>query len=275
MQIQPHPPETLVLRPPRLGDILIQAGLIDELQLQTALDEQQQWGNRLGVSLVKLGLIDEQELVRALSSKLGVPAVRLEGKKIDPAVLALVPRELSERHVCLPLFTKREVGMEVIYVGMEDPGNLMAIEDLSFRTGMKVRPVIVAPTELWEALDRSYGALVPTPEPTSPPIEPPFEPADTAPVLSPPPPDPGRGADGLLPRSWGPADGASEPEDCEAAEPSAPHAVEDGSPATTVERGRVPTRVILQALTQLLLESELVSRDDLLKRIQAVQDRDE
>ena len=54
--------------------------------------------------------------------------------------------------------------MEVIYVGMEDPGDLAALDELRFRTGLKVRPVIVAPTELWETLDRSYRRLVEAPD---------------------------------------------------------------------------------------------------------------
>ena len=175
----PPASETLLPRQPRLGDILVQAGLIDELQLETALAEQQRWGNRLGVALVKLGMIDEQELVHALSRKLGAPAVRLQGKRIDPAVLALVPRDLAERHACLPLFTKQEAGVEVIYIGMEDPGDLNALDELSFRTGLKVRGVMVAPTELWETLDRSYRHVV---EDQTAPDAPP-DPGDTEPQL--------------------------------------------------------------------------------------------
>lgn len=233
-------------RPPRLGDILIQAGLIDELQLHTALAEQEQWQNRLGVTLVRLGMIDEHELVQALSRKLGVPAVRLRGKRIDPAVLALVPRDLAERHACVPLFTKREAGVEVIYIGMEDPGDLNAIDELSFRTGMKVRGVIVAPTELWETLEASYrrdAAPEPAPEPEPGPTP---DLADTAPHLGVSQPLDER--DALLPRSAGPQPRSG------------------GS--------RVPTRAILQALTQLLLDKQLIERDELLARIRDVHERE-
>lgn len=226
---------------PRLGDILVQAGLLDELQLHMALDEQERWGNRLGTTLVKLGLIDEQELVKALSRKLGVPAVRLEGKRIDPAVLALVPRELAERHACLPLFTKREAGAEVIYFGMEDPGDLTAIDELSFRTGMKVRVVIVAPTQLSETLERSYGRLAAPGQAPARTTQPSDEPGDTKPHL----------------------EGVSPPVTAERAVPP------PRSP------GRVPTRAILQALTQLLLEKEIIGREELLRRIEAVRARED
>jgi type IV pilus assembly protein PilB len=260
-----------VPRHPRLGDILIQAGLIDELQLQTALAEQQQWGNRLGSTLVRLGVIDERELVRALSRKLGVPAVRIDGKEIDPAVLALVPRELAERHACLPLFTKREAGVEVIYVGMEDPGDLAAIDDLSFRTGMKVRPVIVAPSELWETLEQSYAAREPATAPAATGAAPPAE--DTQPELvaveRPAARPPAR--DALLPAS-GPAAGAA------AGVAAGSPTVGSGAaaaPGEAGERARVPTRAILQALTQLLLEKEIIGREELLRRIESVRGRGE
>jgi type IV pilus assembly protein PilB len=260
-----------VPRQPRLGDILVQAGLIDELQLETALAEQQRWGNRLGVALVKLGMIDEQELVQALSRKLGAPAVRLHGKRIDPAVLALVPRDLAERHACLPLFTKQEAGVEVIYIGMEDPGDLNALDELSFRTGLKVRGVMVAPTELWETLDRSYRHVV---EDQAAPDGPP-DPGDTEPHLG-AGLEPTEDRDALLPRSSAPRSPAMTPIGrLQPREEEAPTEAPEPSPEAGSAPGRVPTRTILRALTQLLLEKEVIGRDELRERIQAVADRED
>jgi type IV pilus assembly protein PilB len=266
----PFAPETLVPREPRLGDILVQAGLIDELQLHTALAEQQQWGNRLGVALVKLGMIDEQELLQALSRKLGAPAVRLQGKRIDPAVLALVPRDLAERHACLPLFTKQEAGVEVIYVGMEDPGDLAALDELRFRTGLKVRPVIVAPTELWETLDRSYRRLVET---AARPAATPTDPGETAPHLANEGSETADERDALLPRSQAPNPASVPPTGASSARRDDRTQEAPPTPSSESGSGRVPTRSILRALTQLLLEKELIDRDELLQRIQAVEER--
>jgi type IV pilus assembly protein PilB len=262
-----------VPRQPRLGDILVQAGLIDELQLHTALAEQERWGNRLGVALVKLGMIDEQELLRALSRKLGAPAVRLQGKRIDPAVLALVPRDLAQRHACLPLFTKQEAGVEVIYIGMEDPGDLTALDELGFRTGLKVRPVIVAPTELWETLDRSYGGLAEAPE--APQSETPTDPADTAPHFVSLGSETRDDRDALLPRSKAPAPVPATPVEGARARSDAPPQEGAAAPSSGSGASPVPTRSILRALTQLLLEKELIDRDELLRRIQAVEERSE
>jgi hypothetical protein len=221
-------------RAPRLGEILIQEGLIERPDLERALSQRERFGNRLGRALVGLGLVDEGEMVRALSRRLGVPAARLEGKRIDPEVLALLPRELAERHGCLPLFTKREGGVEVLYLGMEEPGDLEAIDEVSFRAGLKVRPVTLAPSQLWAALERSY-ATESSPSAAAPLAETPVESGDTAPLLA------------SLENGASPA-----------AQPDAP------APPT------VATRTILRALTQLLIEKQVVGREELLERVRAL-----
>ncbi len=141
---------------PKVGEILLRAGLIDEFQLNAALGEQARWGRPLGATLVKLGFVEEKDLTRALASQLGLPVASLDGKRIPPEVLALVPLEIAERHMVVPLFTKDEGGRDALYVGIEDPGNLSVLDDLSFRAGMEVRPVMVCPSEIWEGIDRYY-----------------------------------------------------------------------------------------------------------------------
>jgi hypothetical protein len=140
----------------KVGEILVKAGVIDEMQLQAALGEQARWGRRLGVTLIKLGFVEERDLVRALASQLNLPVASLEGKRIHPDILALVPAELAEEHSVIPLFTKQENGVGQLFLGMEDPSNLAVLDDLAFRSGMQVRPVMVGPSELAEAIDRAY-----------------------------------------------------------------------------------------------------------------------
>ena len=141
---------------PKVGEILIRAGLIDEMQLRAALGDQGKWGARLGVTLVKMGLVEEQDLVRALAQQLQIPVVGLEGKRVHREVLELVPVEFAEKHLCLPLFIKEGPGGRTLFVGMDDPCNFEAIDDLGFHTGLKVQPVLVSPSELCEAIDRFY-----------------------------------------------------------------------------------------------------------------------
>ncbi len=144
---------------PKLGEILVQAGVIDELQLASALGDHQRWGRRLGVTLIKLGMVDEGHLIRALAQQLDLPIASLGGKRIADEVIALVPAKVASEHGVIPLFVKKgEKGRDHLYLGMEDPSNIAVLDDLSFRTGLDVHPVMVTPSDLGAAIDRYYFA---------------------------------------------------------------------------------------------------------------------
>jgi hypothetical protein len=140
----------------KVGEILVQAGVIDEMQLASALGEQARWGRRLGVTLIKMGMVEEGHLIRALAKQLDLPVASLAGKRIADDVIALVPARVAFEHGVVPLFVKRQGLNDQLFLGMEDPSNLAVLDDLTFRTGMKVYPVMVGPTELGAAIDRYY-----------------------------------------------------------------------------------------------------------------------
>ena len=71
-------------------------------------------------------------------------------------MLKLIPAKLAQNYRCLPLFVKHDSGAGVLFVGMEYPSDLAAVDDLSFHAGMELQPVLVAPSELHEAIDRYY-----------------------------------------------------------------------------------------------------------------------
>lgn len=140
----------------RLGDILLEAGEIDAAQLEAALRRQDETGRPLGLTLVSMGVLREEVLVRTLSQQLSLPMARLEGKRVGAEVLELVPYELAQEHRCFPLFVKEEGAARALYLGMDDASDLDAIEALAAATGMAIRPVLVAPSELEAALERQY-----------------------------------------------------------------------------------------------------------------------
>ena len=248
----------------KLGELLVEAGLIDGFQLAAALGEQARWGNRLGETLVRLGYLTEAELVRTLSRHYGLPGVHLEGKRIEPEVLALLPAELAEEYRCIPLFKKRASGGEVLYLGMAHPEDLRIIDDVSFRAGLPVRPVLVGPLQISAAIAAFYRGEGPHPIEgdggSSALAETPLSDGDTAPVISEVPK--------AVTESSGEAVSATESEDGDAA--SGGFEGELMSAPLHREKPReVPTRDILHALTQLLIESGVLSRADLMKRIAA------
>lgn len=141
----------------KVGEILLEAGVIDEDQLELALVEQAQWGRRIGVTLIKLGMVEESHLIRALARQLGIPATSLGGKRIPPEVLALVPGRVATEQGVIPLFVKRSDGVGRLFLGMEDPSKHEVLDDLCFRTGLDIQPVMIGPTELSQAIDRYYA----------------------------------------------------------------------------------------------------------------------
>jgi type IV pilus assembly protein PilB len=224
---------------PKLGEILLRAGVIDEFQLRSALGEQARWGGRLGVTMIKLGFVDEHDMVRALASQLRLPVARLEGKRLDPEVLALVPVEIAEKLMCLPLFVKEEAGVRTLFVGMEDPCDLAAIDDVAFRTGMRVKPVLMGPSELCEAIDRFFHRPQGDEE---------VELTEPEPALDPPPaPEP-------------------EPERSQA-----PAARGEDVAAATAPLAEASSKVVLRALTQLLIEKGVIDKGGLAERVRALQ----
>lgn len=251
----------------KLGELLVESGVIDDFQLRSALGEQKRWGRRLGITLIKMGFLEEAELVRALATQLDLPVAHLAGKRIHQEVLDLVSPELAEKHMCLPLFVKEEGGVQTLYVGLEDPCDLTAIDDLTFRTDMRVKPVLVGPSELCEAIDRFYlgrgqRAVAPVSEPR------PSDPARPAPRRaepSPPPPEPEPDREAQAP------DVAPDPGDTAPLHERVPAEDDDEGEAAAGSDGRTAldpqARLALQAMTQLLVEKGLLDPDEIQERV--------
>ena len=140
----------------KLGEMLLEAGLINEFQLRTALSDQRQWRRPLGVTLIKMGFVREAELMRVLSDQLSFLTADLDAKIVPPEVIALVPYESASKHHCLPLAAQRKGSVRELYLAMIDPTDLAVIDEIGFRTGHEIRPVLVGDQQIEEAIVRSY-----------------------------------------------------------------------------------------------------------------------
>jgi type IV pilus assembly protein PilB len=136
----------------RLGDLLLGANLIDEIQLRVALQEQADNGERLGSALVHLGFIDEAVLAAFLSRQADMPCVNIHGLHIPPDILSLVPQEVAYEHAVIPV---RRSG-DVLYLAMADPFDKSSIEKVSELTGLTVVPMIAPEFRLKKSLQRFY-----------------------------------------------------------------------------------------------------------------------
>ncbi len=137
----------------KLGEMLIEAGVLDERRLRSALADQRRWGRSLGRTLVEMRLIGEDELVRVLGQQLGLPSVVLDGLAILETTTALIPDELARQHQVIAF----EQQGKFLHVAMVDPTNLGLSDELRIRTQLNIRPYLAGPRQIERALARYHG----------------------------------------------------------------------------------------------------------------------
>lgn len=136
----------------RLGDLLIEANMITEEQLNTALREKKQ-GQKLGDALLQQGYITEQQLIEVLEFQLGIPHISLYGYPIDQKVTKIVPKETVRKNMLMPLKTEGEK----LLVAMADPMDYFAIDDLRLSTGFQIEVAIATKDDILRAINKYYG----------------------------------------------------------------------------------------------------------------------
>ena len=133
-----------------LGEILVSEGYVSQEDLGIALTEQSERGQSLGRVLVELGMLSEVQLVSALAAQVGMDFIELSDYPVDRVAVALLPTALCRRHTVLA------VGFEdgALRLAMADPGNVVAVDDVRNMTGIQVRPVVATRDDLTQAIDR-------------------------------------------------------------------------------------------------------------------------
>jgi len=140
----------------RLGELLVEGGLITPAQLQSAITHQKIARGRLGSNLVALGYISEEVLMDFLSHQTGVPQIDVRQVDIPPQVLKLVPHRLADQFTVLPISTKEP---KSLVLAMSDPSDLNAIDSVRFASGLNVEPVVASHSALRKAISDLYRRL--------------------------------------------------------------------------------------------------------------------
>ncbi|HSF07893.1 MAG TPA: ATPase, T2SS/T4P/T4SS family [Nitrospirales bacterium] len=137
----------------RVGLQLVDAKVISSDDLSQALDIQQGEGGRLGSILVRMGVLSESTLLEFLSQHYGVATVELSTCSIDGSLRGLVPYDVVRRHLVLPVrkTTSR------LSLAMADPTNASLLDDLRFRTGLHIIPMVATESDLRTAISHVYG----------------------------------------------------------------------------------------------------------------------
>ena len=242
----------------KIGDLLVKAGVITDLQLRAALAEQQQWGGKLGDILVRMEFLTEEVLVRALSKQTGIPRADLTGEG-DRLALTMIPADVAEEFGLVPVAAKDDG--RTLLVAMSDPLNIGVTDHLRSLTGAKkIEAQLAGASAIRNAISRWYrgeelmgddaeqssikivnnsGQSVVTTDPRKAPRTAPPPPAASAPPPPPPQAKPVNGA----PR----------------------HSAVDV--LVKVEETQRRSVAALKAMVELLIEMGVFSRDEYLARV--------
>ncbi|MDE5940193.1 MAG: Flp pilus assembly complex ATPase component TadA [Lachnospiraceae bacterium] len=140
----------------RLGDVLVQNGVITEEDLQRGLERQKGSGRKLGETLVDEGIATEENIARALSKQFHYDMVDLQNTEIPQEILDLVPANVLKKHRAIP-FEYSPDNMNVLRVAMSDPMDIGAMDDINIITNLQVEPVVATMGSVMLAIDRYYG----------------------------------------------------------------------------------------------------------------------
>jgi CheY-like chemotaxis protein len=137
----------------RFGEILIEANVVSQEALDRALERQQGTKRRLGQTLEEMGVVTERDIAAALARQFGFKTVSNIARASFPAeLLALIGAEAALSKLIFPL--KTDGG--VLYLAMVNPIDIEVIDNLSFKSGLRIVPCVTTPTEIQAAVNRHY-----------------------------------------------------------------------------------------------------------------------
>lgn len=136
---------------PKLGEILIGSKLINEKQLEAALEYQKKRGGKLGNTITELYFVKEVDIARAISQHIKVPYVNIFSEDFSDEELKKVKESIIRKYGVIPV---RKVG-HILEVAMSDPSDLDIIADVQFAIGCNIKPLLSLESEI-EAFIRQY-----------------------------------------------------------------------------------------------------------------------
>lgn len=137
----------------RLGELLVQAGVINEEQLKKALGAQKRTGKRLGEVLVQEGIVTQAQLGAVLENQLGIRQIDLRTAAIDSEAVRRIPENLARRHMVVPI----QVADGHLMLAMRDPLDRVAIQDVRLISGLPVTPLLAGEREILRVIEQFFG----------------------------------------------------------------------------------------------------------------------
>lgn len=145
-------------RKKRLGDLLVEVGVISEEQLGNALEMQkgEKKGEKLGSVLIELGFTTEQQIMEALQQQLGIESIDLSSIRIQDEIIKMIDESVLRKYSLIP-FAFSEKNPNILKVAMSDPLDIRAMDDISIITGFQIERCVTVQSDIAAAIDRYYG----------------------------------------------------------------------------------------------------------------------
>ena len=139
----------------KIAKFLLDTGLLDNFQYQSAKDHLSQYGGKFHLVVVELGLVPEERMVTVISKVIGLPKISLETTRTDPQALKKLPADFCQERLVYPSAVIE--GGTALKLAMADPTDVTTRSQAQVRSGLKIRPVVAGVSEVREAIQRDYG----------------------------------------------------------------------------------------------------------------------
>jgi type IV pilus assembly protein PilB len=136
----------------QLGELLLEAGVINQEKLDKALDIQKGKGGLIGEILVELGYAGEEDIAQALTVQYGFPYLPLANYDINPEIIRLIPARIARQYILIPI---DKIGNNFT-IAMSNPLNMQAIEDVELLTGCNVQTFVSTSSDIKKAIEKFY-----------------------------------------------------------------------------------------------------------------------
>ena len=139
----------------KIGEVLVEQGLLLESQVEEVLKEQKQTGEKIGEILVRKGWLNLEERERYLSMQSGITTFNLSSYLISPEVFKLVPEDFARKYKVVPVFLIENI----LTIAMSEPNNVMIIDELRRMTHYTIDPVFADELEIRKVQDQCFGGI--------------------------------------------------------------------------------------------------------------------
>ena len=148
----------------RIGEVLLERGVINRKELEKALAHQKEHGGLMGQVLIQLGFVTEDEVALALTAQYGFPYLPLANYEIDDDLTTIIPEQVARQYCLIPV---DRIG-NALTLAMADPSNVQAIEDIEVLTKCVVQTFVSTPSDIQTAIDKYYKRAAKNAAPASP-----------------------------------------------------------------------------------------------------------